>query len=64
MAQAFCRSKDADQIANIVQTDFVGPIAQTWKDDIKDHTDNQEGDRPNWFKGNGKEADNGKTGQG
>ena len=64
MTQTFSRSKDADQIADIVQTDFVGPIAQTRKDDIKDHTDHQEGDRPNWLKGDGKETDNGKTGQG
>ncbi len=32
-------SKDANQIANIVQTDLLGLNAQTWKDDIKDHTD-------------------------
>ena len=64
MAQAFCRSKDADQVANIVQTDFIGPIAQTWKDDIKDHTDHQEGNRPNWLKGDDKETEDWKTGQG
>ncbi len=54
MAQAFCRSKDANQIADT--NEFYYQLRKL-ENDIEDHTDHQEGNGPDWLKGDG-ETDN------